>query len=237
MTSHVRRCGSQNPGRILQQADSDIARVAQNATNSAGLVVMVEIRAGRRAAADCAEAILRFKDGVELGWGDPVVTLSCPSCFGFAADRTVSPLLDARPTLSSWISTERWPGNPIGMPASACVAKLPLFCAQWVAISLPAVVVGRAQSPRRGNSRAVLNGADEDLTKMTPGFNDKRVAVRPPAHVVRLAPAARSGCTGAIGNGAVRLGLHQGVKTSLVWPAVAMNNRRFYCAARTLRCR
>jgi hypothetical protein len=158
MTSEI--CGSnpQNPGRFLQHSNRKVAGVAQNASNYAGPMVVVEIRSFRRASTDGADATLRSQDGLELGRGDAVVTLSRVTRLAFATVRSVVPFSDTCSAFTTGVSPKRRSGDPVCMAASARLAKFSRRAFdERVAVSLPAVMVQTAPVPTENVFVAVVN--------------------------------------------------------------------------------
>jgi hypothetical protein len=238
-------CGRdpQNPRRFLQHADCEIARVTQDASNRPGPMVMVELWTLGRPSTNGADATLRGQEGVVFSRSDSVGGLSPVGGPTFAERRSPFEISCACTALTTRIAPVHSHRRPVGVPTRAGLAeRLLLAYQQRVTVSLPAVVMHSAPTSRRALPVAAVDRAGRILSNpsgIAPGcVDDKWVTVCPPTHVVRLAPAARSGCTRAVLNGAERrIELHQGAVFSLVWPTVVCSNRRLYCAERTLRCR
>ena len=201
-----------------------------------GAVVMIKGRSHGRAATNGARVVLRSQERLELGRGDAVQVLSCGSCAESAGGCSSLPFLLARPTVPL-VRSQR----PVGVTTFAKhLSRSRLRRCEGIPVCPPPLSVFLAPAQSLRSLRAAFDRARWTLSNPSaPGCLDgERVTVRPPTDVVLMAPSAHFRGSRTIGNATGRrIGLHQGDKPSLVWPAVVQGNRRLHGTGGRSRCR
>jgi len=227
MRLHVRRSCSENLGRVLQHPDSCVAGLAQDATNNACSMMVINVGFLRNLTADGTHAALRDQHCRNLLRRQATTKLEVLSVAARRGAIRRSSVAGSAVTTAPSI-----PHIPVVVPSRTGIhLSTPRgLLGEWIAVGAPRPpVLFAPSSGQRGLCTSINRARNASVTEV-PSWKDlERIAVLPPAHVVRLAPAAHLGGRGALRNAAQRrIELHQRATTSLVWPAVVQGSRRPY---------